>query len=223
MQITNDVKIIGGIVIATLVLIVGAIFLFGRDSTSSTDSTGKVVKVSNDILLKNAIETDGPSDAKVTIVEFGDFQCPACKAEESIIDQVRKDYQGKVRFVWRNFPLTQVHEFAFDSSLAAEAAGKQGKFWPYHDKLFEISPSLAKDKLLQAAKDVGLDTEKFTKDMDSDAVRQIVLNDQADGNKANVNGTPTIFINQYLLVNQANPNSLPTLSDFKATIDPLLK
>lgn len=222
MNLSNDVKIFGGIILATVVLIVGAVFFFGKDSGTSSNPT-KSSKISSNILVRKDSWSEGPENAKVTMVEFGDFQCPACKIEEPIIESIIKKYQGKIRFVWRQFPLTQVHEFGMDSALAAEAAGKQGKFWEYHDQLFKISPDLGSEKLLAAAKELSLDIDKFTADKGSDEVRQKVLNDQNDGNRAKVNGTPTIFINGKLLINHSKPNTLPQAADFASEIDAVLK
>ncbi len=220
MNLSSDTKIFLGVGLATLILIVGAIFFFGQSgSTTSSSNPSRSVHVDQNILVHDDSWSEGPKDAKVTLVEFGDFQCPACKNTEGATEEIRTKYQGKIRFVWRNFPLTQVHEFAFTSAEAAEAAGLQNKFWDYHKKLYELSPDLGTDKLISAAKDLGLDVEKFKKDIDSDPVRQRVLNDQADGNKAGVDGTPTYFINSNKLV----LDHLPTAADFSAIIDPLLK
>ena len=203
------------------VIFIGAVFFFGKGD-SQTNSNGPVNKpqrVDENILVRPDSWSEGTSSAKVTVVEFGDFQCPACKSNAPVVDEMRLLYKDKIRYVWRQFPLTQIHEFAFASSEAAEAAGLQNKFWEFHKKLFSISPDLGKDKLIAAAKDTGLDVEKFTKSLDSDTVRQKVLNDQADGDKAGVNSTPSYFINGEKLV----LDHLPTLDDFKSRIDPLLK
>ncbi|KKU92509.1 MAG: DsbA-like protein thioredoxin domain-containing protein [Microgenomates group bacterium GW2011_GWA1_48_10] len=219
---TNDVKIFIGVITATFVLIAGAVFLVGRTDRTSSNATGKTLAsqvVSPDILERPDSWKIGSESAKVTVTEFGDYQCPACKATEATTQALRTKYEGKIRFVWRHFPLTQLHEFAFDSALAVEAAGKQGKFWDYHQKLFEISPDLQKDKLENLAKDLGLDLDRFNKDKNSDETRQRILTDQADGNKAGVSGTPTYYINGVKL----ELDRLPTLSDFSAKIDPLLK
>ncbi len=216
----NDVKIFGGIIGATILLIIGAVFFLGR--TAPAPTTNEKVKATvfpKSVLIKENSWAIGSPSAKVSIVEFGDFQCPSCKIEEPIVQQILKLYGKKVYFVYRHFPLTQVHQYALSSADAAEAAGMQGKFWEYHDKLYKISPDLEPQNLTKAAKDIGLDVEKFSKDLVSDAARQRVLEDMADGNKVQVGGTPTFFINGKLL----RTPSLPTLSDFKSTIEPLLK
>lgn len=221
---TNDIKIFIGVIVSTLVLIIGAVFLFGKNNSSPV-TTNSGQKVEAKVLAKDNSWSTGPQDAKVTLVEFGDFQCPACGVEEPIVKSILAKYQNKIRFVWREFPLTQVHQFAFDAALAAEAAGMQNKFWPYHDKLFENQPTITKtdsfkrEQLIAFAKDIGLDMEKFTKDIDSDAVRERVLNDQQDGNSAQINGTPSFFINGEVF----SSGKLPTEADFSAKIESLLK
>ena len=172
---SNETKIFLGIITGTLVLIFGAAFFLTQPKKP----------VDTSFLL---------SDAKVTVVEFSDFQCPACKAAEPVVVEILNKYKDKIRFVYRNYPLPS-HEFGQIAAQAAEAAALQNKFWEYHDKLFEKSPDLKKENLLTIAKDLGLDLDKFTKDLDSDAVKQKVADDQADGNRAGVTATPTFFIN----------------------------
>ncbi len=172
---SNETKIFLGIITGTLVLIFGAAFFLTQPKKP----------VDTSFLL---------SDAKVTVVEFSDFQCPAYKAAEPVVVEILNKYKDKIRFVYRNYPLPS-HEFGQIAAQAAEAAALQNKFWEYHDKLFEKSPDLKKENLLTIAKDLGLDLDKFTKDLDSDAVKQKVADDQADGNRAGVTATPTFFIN----------------------------
>ncbi|MBI4099677.1 thioredoxin domain-containing protein [Candidatus Microgenomates bacterium] len=192
----NDVKVFLSIIGGTLLLVFGAAFLLGRGSSNTpADNTA----ADANILVRADSWKVGTASAKVTVVEFSDFQCPSCKAAEPQIESLRTKYADNLMFVYRHFPLPN-HEFAFGAAEAAEAAGLQGKFWEMHNKLFELSPILGKDALVQAAKDLGLDTDKFTKDLDSDPVRQKVLNDQTDGNNLKVNATPTFFVNGKQLV-----------------------
>lgn len=228
MQISNDVKIFGGIILATIVLIVGAVFFFGKDSQTNQSSQNPV-KVSAEVLVRKDSWSKGPKNAKVTLVEFGDFQCPTCKTYETVLKEVKAKYQDKILFVFRQFPLLQIHPDAMSAALAAEAAGNQGKFWEMLTKLYDNQPTLKpdgkftdefqKDNLFSYAKELNLDMDKFSKDFDSDSARQHVLNDMADGNKVGINGTPSFFINgkQYQL------SQLVTASDFSSIIDPLLK
>lgn len=205
---SNETKIFIGVIGGTLLLIFGLAFALGGKSPA-TSPTGSAV-VDEKLLVKSDSWKSGSDSAKVTVVEFSDFQCPACKAAQPTVQSLLTKYGNNLRFVYRHFPLPS-HEFGFSAAEAAEAAGLQGKpalpagrFWEMHDKLFDISPDLGKDKLVQAAKDLGLNIDKFNKDMDSDSIRQKVLNDQTDGNTLGVNATPTFFVNGTKLVGAAD-------------------
>jgi protein-disulfide isomerase len=154
----------------------------------------------------------GPEQAKVTIVEFSDFQCPYCGREYGVIEKLMKDYDGKVRLVFRNFPL-EFHPFAAKAAEAAECAADQGKFWQLHDKMFTNQDKLAVDDLKRYAKDIGLDTGKFDKCLDSGEKQAAVAEDQKAGQAAGVSGTPAFFVNG-IFINGAQP-----YEHFKQTID----
>lgn len=198
---TNDVKVFIGVIIATLLLVFGAAFFLGKNNSPTTPFVGDQQK-----LIRSDSWNTGSESAKITLVEFSDFQCPACKAASPAVKSVLTKYGENLRFVYRHFPLPS-HEFGFISAQAAEAAGLQGKFWEMHDKLFELSPDLKKENLLTLAKDLGLNLDKFNSDLDSDTVRQKVLNDQADGNSLGINATPTFFVNGTKLVGTSNLDS----------------
>lgn len=205
-SLTLETKIFLGIIGGTFILVIGAAMLLGKP----------VKPVNQSSLARSSSHVVGPNAAKVTVVEFSDFQCPACKEAEPVVEQAREKYKDQARFVYREFPLPS-HQFGFIAAQAAEAAGLQGKFWEMHDKLFQISPDLSRDKLTEAAKALGLDVNKFTADLDSDQVRQIVLNDQSDGNNVGIEATPTFFINGTKFTGGL------TLSQFQAEIDSRLK
>jgi protein-disulfide isomerase len=225
----NDIKIFGGIILATIILIVGAVFLMSQGESQTSNNRSKQALVPREILVRKDSWSTGTPSAKVTVVEFADFQCPTCKVYESVINEVKSKYKNEVLFVFRQFPLAQVHPYAMSAALAAHAAGNQGKFWEMASKLYDKQPSLKangkftdefkKENLISYAKQMNLDIEKFTKDFDSDSALQHVLNDIADGNKIGVSGTPTFFING----RQFQLNELKNISDFSSKIDPLLK
>lgn len=192
-NISTETKVFGAIIGATVILVVGAALTMGGKGSEGPVTLGGQT-VSQDILVRSDSWSEGTSSAKVTLVEFSDFQCPACKAAEPGVESLRSKYRDQIRFVYRHFPLP-AHQFAIDAGVAAEAAGKQGKFWEMHNKLFDISPDLTRENIISGAKDLGLNVDEFTKDLDSDVLRQRVLADQSDGNKANVDATPTFFIN----------------------------
>lgn len=139
----------------------------------------------------------GNIDAPVMLVEYGDFECPYCGEAYPIIQSIRKEEGDTLCFVYRNFPLTEVHPHAMDAACAAEAAGKQGedKFWQMHDILFENQDALRDENLMEYAKEIGLAMKLWTKDFQSDAIRQRVEDDFLGGVRSGVNATPTLFIN----------------------------
>jgi len=139
--------------------------------------------------------TMGPANARITLVEFSDFQCPYCSKAMAQINATLQAYPNDVRLIFKQYPLTELHPAAAISAAASLAAHAQGKFWPMHDVLFANRPKLSRQSILVWAKEIGLDMPRFTADLDSDAIKKAVLRDQADGDKAGVEGTPTVFIN----------------------------
>jgi len=136
----------------------------------------------------------GPDGAPVTIVEFSDFQCPYCKQSQAVLREVMKVYEGKVRLVFRDFPLS-THRFARKAAEAARCASEQGKFWPYHDKLFENQPRLDIPDLKRYARELNLDQTAFEACLEGGKYRDEVTKDLRDGIRAGVSATPTFFIN----------------------------
>ncbi len=139
----------------------------------------------------------GDKNAKVTVVEFSDYQCPFCGRNfQQTMPQLMSDYikAGKVKYVFRDFPLESIHPFAFKASEAARCAGDQGKYWEMHDKLFSNQTALAADNLSTYAKDVGVDAEKFKTCLGSGKAAARIRDDQAEGRKAGVSGTPGFFV-----------------------------
>ncbi|MBS3051935.1 MAG: DsbA family protein [Candidatus Aenigmarchaeota archaeon] len=136
----------------------------------------------------------GGADAKVTIVEFSDYQCPYCARAESVVEQIMETYGNKVKFVYRDFPLPG-HQFAQKAAEASECADDQGKFWEYHDLLFENQQSLSVGSLKNFAKALKLDSNKFDSCLDDGKYTQEVKKDLKDGAGYGVEGTPTFFIN----------------------------
>lgn len=140
----------------------------------------------------------GPADAPVEIVVFSDFQCPYCASLAPVLHQVVEKYPDKVRVAFKNFPL-EMHRMAAPASLAALAAHRQGKFWPYHDRLFENHKQLSEEKLVEIATAIGLDLDKFNADRKSPELQARVMQDLQDGRNADVRGTPAVFVNGKLL------------------------
>jgi len=141
----------------------------------------------------------GPDDAQVTIVEFSDFECPYCADAVPVIKGILEKYPTQVRFVYRHFPLTDIHANAFRVGEAAECAGEQGSFWEFHDVVFDNQAALDGGSLEQYIVMIGLDTNQFNSCMTSGRARKAIEEDLADGHKYGVTGTPTIFVNNIML------------------------
>ena len=137
----------------------------------------------------------GNEHAPVTLVEYGDFECPNCKQAAPAVKLILAHFAGRIRFVWRHFPLEEVHPHALHAALAAEAAGAQRKFWPMHDLLFANQSHLKDPQLERYATDLELDVARFRSDMKHDAHLQRVREQVADGRASGVRSTPTFFVN----------------------------
>ena len=139
--------------------------------------------------------TLGPSHAAVTVVEYGDFECPNCKQAAPAVKLLLEHFAGQVRFVFRHFPLTEVHPHALDAALAAEAAGAQHKFWPMHDLLLEHQDHLKLKQLRAYAERLELDMTSYNAEMDDTVYLQRVREQIDSGQRSGVRATPTFFIN----------------------------
>lgn len=203
------------LVVASLV---GVFMLFSQnDETDPADN-----QAPTNLELTEADHVIGNKDAKVTLIEYGDFQCPACKAIEPDVKKLREEYQDKVRFVFRHFPLTSIHPNAFPASRAAEAAGSVGKFWEMHDLLYQRQDEWSKSNSAQAllrdyARELGISEDQYTNGYNSDATTKRINGDVDSGRNAGATGTPAFFLNGELL--DPNPRSYQEL---KAKIDALL-
>jgi len=137
----------------------------------------------------------GSSSAVVTLVEYGDYQCPFCGDAYPIIKELQEDFGNQLRFVFRNFPLARIHAYAERAAEAAEAADAQGKFWEMHDYLFEHQNALDAENLVRAAARLGLDKVKFDREVAEHVYKKRIQEDIQGGNDSGVGGTPTTFIN----------------------------
>lgn len=213
MNITGETKFFIGIIIATVVIILGAVFFFGGSSKNTPATSG--VKVNTDILIRSDSYKVATDSASVTLVEFADYQCPACGSYHPLLKQLLSEFAGKLDFVYRNYPLQQ-HPNARIAAQAAEAAGSQGKFWQMHDAIFEnqikwSDANNAKDIFTGYAKTIGLDMDRFNKDIDSDSIKEKIDRDTADGNTLGVNSTPTFYLDAEKLENPASLDDFRTL------------
>ena len=163
--------------------------------------------------------TRGQGTAKVALIEYGDFQCPACGQYYPAVEQVYEKYQDQITFQFRHFPLTSIHPNAFAGSRAAEAAGKPGKFFEMYQQLYTNQDSWSENntpsKVFEKyANNIGLDVTKFKADFASAAVNDAIQADLAAGEKLGVNSTPTFVLDGKII---KNPN--PTVEAFSKIID----
>jgi protein-disulfide isomerase len=142
----------------------------------------------------------GPADALVTIVEFSDFHCPFCRRVQPVLDQVRAKYDGKIKMVFRDFPIDTLHPQARAAAEAARCATEQGKFWEFHDLVFKNEADALPATLDGFAKTVGLDVPAFEACRTSGKYRNPVQTSNVEGDRLGITGTPTFFINGRILV-----------------------
>ena len=145
--------------------------------------------------LSERDHTVGPGDARVTLVEYGDFECPFCGALHPTVQAARKAFGGNLRFGFRHFPLRSSHPHALSAAKAAEAAGEQGKFWEMFDRLYRRQTELDDDDLERHAREIGLDAERFRRSLGERAHEVRIREDLASASRSGVKGTPSLFIN----------------------------
>jgi protein-disulfide isomerase len=177
----------------------GALFFLNKSSEEArppapTPPPPAVTQTAFDSLVSSARHVKGDPKAQITIVEFADFQCPSCRRA---FDSVVHDLGTKipVRFAFRHYPLESIHEHAMAAAIASEAAGRQDKFWPMYEKLFTGEKAeLTTAFIDQQAKAIGLDMDRFHKDVNDPAVKAIVVADQKLAQENNIQETPTFLI-----------------------------
>ncbi|MCL5675885.1 MAG: DsbA family protein [Patescibacteria group bacterium] len=207
MEDKKTILILSAILIGTIVLITAFAFL--------ASSPAKPVNVE----IGNAYYT-GLQNAKVTVVEFSDFQCPVCEDfNQTVFPRLLSAYKDKVKFVYKFFPLYEIHNLANISAQSAYCAGKQGKFWEYANLLMDNSAQWEADQsqLVNYAKQTGLDLEKFKACQNSDEAKNAVMKDRSQGEGLGVNATPTFFVNGEKIV------GLQSLDYWKKLLDSKLK
>jgi len=194
----------GGIFLGFLAVL---IFLIKLASTGPTSSTTEPVVNFPKIEANETFY--GTESAKVTLVEYSDFQCPACGAYYPVLKQIKEDYKDRMLFVYRHFPLRQVHANAAIAAQASYAGHKQGKFWEMHNMLFDYqstwsSQSNPSQTFEEYAKTLGLNTEKFKEDMNSQEAKDYVSSQERQALSLGVNSTPTFFLNSKRLLANSN-------------------
>lgn len=209
-------------IIAVIVLIFAGIIWFSNKDSNKTGESDSAEPTNH---------IKGKADAKVKLVEYGDFQCPACGSYYPVVSQVITNYQDKISFQFRNLPLTQIHQHALAAARAAEAADKQGKFWEMYDMLFSNQQSWSPatqpvNTFNQYAAQLGLNTEQFKKDFASPEVNRTINADIAEYRKTgNQLATPAFFLNGKKIEAKqlSEENGSPSYEKFAALLDAELK
>lgn len=190
----NNAKLLIATLVGTIVLVVGVSVFFSQPSSSET--AGPVDQAT---LVEGATHTKGPENAPVTIVEFADFECPACAYSAPIVNDMLEGYPN-VRFVYRHFPLITIHRNAVASAQAAEASSQQGKFWEMHDALYRTQEEWSglgdpSEFFLGLARELQLDEAAFQAAYQDEAVENLIYRDLRLGERLKVNSTPTFYYN----------------------------
>lgn len=210
---SNEAKVLTGIIIGTIILVIGAVFFLNKPE--------KPVIVDTSNLIRDDSLKTSTASAKLTIVEFGDMQCPACKLAHPGLKQAIADFPGQVNFVFRHYPLPQ-HKNAVNGAKAVEAANVQGKAWEMFDKLYDSQEEWSEsdnpaEMFKKYATELGINAEKLISDMNNPAIMDKISKDQSDGNALGVNSTPTLYFNSELYKKGVG------YSDLKAEIESRLK
>lgn len=209
-------------IIAAIILIFAGIVWYSNRQDAKESSKNDSAQPSNHV--------KGNPDSKVKLVEYGDFQCPSCGAYYPVVGKILTEYKDKISFQFRNLPLTQIHQHAFAAARAAEAAGKQGKFWEMYDMLFvnqrAWSPnSRPIDNFNAYAQQISLDVEQFKKDYASSEVNSTINADISAFKKTGAPlGTPTFFLNgKKIDLKDVSAEGVPSYEKFAAFLDAEIK
>jgi protein-disulfide isomerase len=184
MNLTSETKLFLGVFAFTAVLIIGAIVIFSKPPKPILKSE----------LVTPSAYTRGNKDAADYLVEFSDFQCPACKAFSGEVGKLGDKYPDKLLIVYRNFPLPQ-HEFSKTAAMVAEAAGQQNKFWEMEKLLFDNQESFSDEKFASLAAELKLDMTKFNSALNDGKIKDKIQADVDYGNRIGINATPTFYLN----------------------------
>jgi protein-disulfide isomerase len=198
MNLTGETKLFLGIIIATIVIVVVGVFLTSQPVKTYT----------REEMIPTGAYTEGTASAKIFLVEFSDYECPACKAFQPTLSALIGKYKDKMVFAYRHFPLDQ-HPLAQKAALVAEAAGVQGKFWEMHDLLFENQDALSDSIFTDLEKQLKLDDAKFQQSLQDSTLTDKINADKAFGEKVGIDATPTFFL-QGKKLDLATPADLTT-------------
>ncbi len=200
MTLNSESKFFLGIAAITTAFIILGIFLFSKPQTTTTEGPA----IPKEQLITSDTPTKGNKDAAHFLVEFSDFQCPACRAYKNTVDEIVNKYSDKLLFGYRHFPLDQ-HPFAMPAAQAAVAAQKQGKFFEMYNLLFDNQDSFSNDIFEKLATQLNLNIDQYKKDVT--AANDFILKERAFGLNVGVNSTPTFFLDGKKM-NLFNPSDL---------------
>lgn len=194
--------VISLVVVAVLAFVVIASSSSSNDSQNDKDASATVSQADKEQLAKGT--SKGPDNAGVVLTEFADFQCPACAATVPMLKELEAEFGGKYKLVFKHFPLVDTHKNAMSAALAAEAANAQAKFWSMYDLLYDRQDQWSDladptAKFIDFAKELGLDTARFEKEVKNKTYKSIIETDMTFGKKIGVPGTPTFFLNGELI------------------------
>jgi len=194
---SKEAKVLTGILLLIVAAMIG-LFVLANGGDKPADSS----KADASVLVRS--DSNKTGTGKVQVVEFGDYQCPACGTAHPILKQLLGAYSDKISLVFRNYPLSQLHKNALNSAEAAEAAGAQGKYWEMHDKLYETQAEWSNladpsDKFAEYATALGLDATKIKDAMKNQTYKAKIDKDVADGDTLKVNSTPTIYVDGVIM------------------------
>lgn len=210
-----ETKITLGIIAVSFILLLSVSYSYKGGKQKEIDTIKNTV-ADKSLLIREDSQMIGPSNAKVTLVEFADFECEACAAAHPILQKILKEYDGKIQFVFRNFPN---HFNSMLAAKSAEAAGQEGKYWKMHDKLLENQLEWGEKQVpvteafVKYAKEIGINTPTFTDLISGNTFEGKINRDKKDAISLGVRATPTFFLNGKKL------EGIPPYEDFKKMID----
>lgn len=207
----RETKILLGIIGVVVAGLIGVFMVFNKPGTTASVDSAALVRS----------DSQKTGSGSVTMVEFGDYQCPACGAAHPNVKKIMTEYTGKVQLVFRNYPLDTIHKNAMIAAKYAEASAKQGKFWQMHDKLYEnqsewVDLADPTTKFAEYAKGFSMDVNQLKADATSAQIASLITRDKADGDTVGVQGTPTFFVNSKMVASY-------DYASLKAAVDAALK
>lgn len=198
-----------------IIVILGAIFGMTKLAANSRQNGDTTFTASAALALNVADNIKGNEASQIALIEYSDFQCPACGSYQPLLKKLTQDFGDRIKFAYRHFPLPQ-HKNAKLAATVAEAAGKQGKFWEMHDIIFENQQEWAEETnaggfFIKYAQELNLDLEKFKNDLASEEIKNKIENDYNGGVKIKVNSTPSFFLNGKKIFNPSSYEEFESL------------